>query len=129
MHERLRELRLALGLTQKAFGEKIGLQNSSIATYESGRNKPSGAAIKQICDRFRVNERWLRTGEGEMFVPCSPDEELSEALEKILLAEPSDFKKRFFAALLRMDDAGWKALEALVEALKNDPGDSRPVEQ
>ena len=86
MHERLRELRLALGLTQKAFGEKIGLQNSSIATYESGRNKPSGAAIKQICDRFRVNERWLRTGEGEMFVPCSPDEELSEALEKILLA-------------------------------------------
>ena len=69
MHERLRELRLALGLTQKAFGEKIGLQNSSIATYESGRNKPSGAAIKQICDRFRVNERWLRTGEGEMFVP------------------------------------------------------------
>ena len=91
MHERLRELRLALGLTQKAFGEKIGLQNSSIATYESGRNKPSGAAIKQICDRFRVNERWLRTGEGEMFVPCSPDEELSEALEKILLAEPSDF--------------------------------------
>ena len=105
------------------------MQNSSIATYESGRNKPSGAAIKQICDRFRVNERWLRTGEGEMFVPCSPDEELSEALEKILLAEPSDFKKRFFTALLRMDDAGWKALEALVEALKNDPGDSRPVEK
>ena len=124
MHERLRELRLALGLTQKAFGEKIGLQNSSIATYESGRNKPSGAAIKQICDRFRVNERWLRT-----FVPCSPDEELSEALEKILLAEPSDFKKRVFIALLRMDDAGWRALEALVEALKNDPGDSRPVEK
>ena len=83
MHERLRELRLALGLTQKAFGEKIGLQNSSIATYESGRNKPSGAAIKQICDRFRVNERWLRTGEGEMFVPCSPDEELSEALQNL----------------------------------------------
>lgn len=64
-----------------------------------------------------------------MFVPCSPDEELSEALEKILLAEPSDFKKRFFTALLRMDDAGWKALEALVEALKNDPGDSSPVEK
>ena len=35
----------------------------------------------------------------------------------------------FFAALLRMDDAGWKALEALVEALKNDPGDSSPVEK
>lgn len=37
MAERIKERRLALGLTQDELGEKLGLQKSAIAKYENGR--------------------------------------------------------------------------------------------
>ena len=73
MHERIRKLRRTLDLTQKQFGERIGVKGNTIATYELGRSKPIDAVISLICREFKVNERWLRTGEGEMFAPDAVD--------------------------------------------------------
>ena len=77
--ERIKELRKALGLTQTAFGERIGLKQNSVALIEAGR-ATSDQTIFAICREFRVNEDWLRTGAGEMFVPtpASIVDELSE---------------------------------------------------
>lgn len=68
MNERLKELRKSLHLTQKAFAEKIGAKQNTIATYEMGRNNPSDPVIHSICIAFGVNEDWLRNGTGDMFV-------------------------------------------------------------
>lgn len=68
MNERLKELRKALHLTQKAFAEKIGAKQNTVATYEMGRNNPSDPVIHSICIAFGVNENWLRNGVGDMFV-------------------------------------------------------------
>lgn len=68
MKNRIKQLRKELGLTQEAFGNKIGIKRNSIANYEIGRNNPIDAVIFSICRTFSVNETWLRTGEGEMFV-------------------------------------------------------------
>lgn len=73
MNERIRKLRKHLDLTQEAFGEKIGVKRNTIATYEMGRSEPSNAAVSLICKTFGVNEKWLRYGEGEMFVPKTTD--------------------------------------------------------
>ena len=67
MHERIKKLRKTLDLTQKEFGERIGVKPNTIATYEIGRNVPIDAVISLICREFGVSEEWLRTGEGEMF--------------------------------------------------------------
>ena len=77
--ERIKELRKALGLTQTAFGERIGLKQNSVALIEAGR-ATSDQTIFAICREFRVNEDWLRTGAGEMFVPtpASIVDELAE---------------------------------------------------
>lgn len=37
MGDRIKELRIAAGLTQEELGEKLGLQKSAIAKYENGR--------------------------------------------------------------------------------------------
>ena len=74
MKERLKELRRALDLTQAEFANHLGLRQSTIATYEIGRNEPTQAVITSICREFDVNEEWLRTGEGEMFLPDLNDE-------------------------------------------------------
>lgn len=68
MNGRLKELRKALHLTQKAFAERIGAKQNTIATYEMGRNNPSDPVIHSICIAFGVNEDWLRNGAGDMFV-------------------------------------------------------------
>lgn len=65
--ERIREVRKELHLTQAAFADRLGMKRNSIAQVESGRNT-SDQTINAICREFRVNEVWLRTGEGEMFV-------------------------------------------------------------
>ena len=69
MNERIRKLRRTLDLTQKEFGDRIGVKGNTIATYEGGRNEPIDSVISLICREFNVNETWLRTGEGEMFAP------------------------------------------------------------
>lgn len=68
MNERIKELRKRLDMTQQAFAEKIGIKRNTVAQYEIGRNEPIEAIISSICREFNVNEEWLRTGTGEMFV-------------------------------------------------------------
>lgn len=73
MHERIRLLRRTLDLTQQEFGRRIGMKQNTIALIEGGRNT-SDQTIYAICREFKVNEHWLRTGEGEMFVPAPTSE-------------------------------------------------------
>ena len=75
MDERLKELRKELRLTQQAFADRLGVKRNTVATYETGKSNPSDAAVLLICREFHVNEEWLRTGNGEMFVEDTPDVE------------------------------------------------------
>lgn len=67
MNERIKELRIALRLTQEDFGKVIGVQRAAVNKWEKGINGVADSMILSICREFGVNEQWLRTGEGEMF--------------------------------------------------------------
>lgn len=68
INSRLKFLRKEkLGLSQKEFGEKIGLKNGAISWLEKPGNTVVDQNIRLICEKFRVNEAWLRTGEGDIF--------------------------------------------------------------
>ena len=85
MNERIKKLRKTLDLTQQEFGERIGMKRNSIALIEGGRNT-SEQTIFAICREFNVNETWLRTGEGDMFV-AMPEEDLYSRAAASLLKE------------------------------------------
>ncbi len=59
---RVKELRLTLGLTQEEFGEKIGLKKSGISNIENGTRNLSIRNIKLISKTFNVAETWLISG-------------------------------------------------------------------
>ena len=84
MKDRIRALRKALDMTQKEFAEKIGLKRNSVASYEIGKNYPMDTVIKSICREFNVNEDWLRTGEGEMFIQLPEEDEVAAYVSDIL---------------------------------------------
>ena len=68
INQRLQKLRKALGLSQREFGERIGLKHGAISWLEKSGRTVSDRNIQLICDTFSVNEHWFRTGDGEMFV-------------------------------------------------------------
>lgn len=53
--QRLKELRLEKGLTQKELADAIKTNNSSICDWECGRTEPSIEMILSICRLFEVS--------------------------------------------------------------------------
>jgi transcriptional regulator with XRE-family HTH domain len=66
MKYRLKHLRKALGLTQREFGEEVGMSDVAISYMESGRTAISKQNIHLICLTFGVREEWLTNGSGDM---------------------------------------------------------------
>lgn len=68
MNERVKQLRKELNLSGEKFGARLGVKRSAISDIERGRNNITEQMILSICREFGVNEQWLRTGEGNMFL-------------------------------------------------------------
>lgn len=102
MHERLKKLRKALDLTQQKFADKIGMKQNTIAQYEMGRTIPSDAIIFSICREFNVNEEWLRTGSGEMFLQSNRNADIAKLTKELLNEESDSFKNRFVSMLANL---------------------------
>ncbi len=118
MNERLKKLRRELGLTQQEFADKIGVKRNSLANYETGRNTPIDAIIVSICREFNVNEDWLRTGKGDMFIKLSYSDEIAQFVGDLLSEEDDSFKKRLISGLAALDDNGWRVLENFLNSIQ-----------
>ena len=85
MEERFKNLRKELHLTQKEFGEKLGITNTAVSKLERKERAASDRVVRDICREFNVNETWLRFGTGEMFKKETPSPSLIRAeIENIL---------------------------------------------
>lgn len=81
MINRVKELRKLKKLTQKEFGERIGVSGDNISSIEKGKVKLTDRNISLICEKFNVNEEWLREGKGEIF--CQDEKSIvKELVEK-----------------------------------------------
>ena len=116
MNDRIKALRKSLDLTQQEFGDRLGVKRNTIATYETGKSSPSDAAVSLICREFNVNESWLRTGEGSMFIPQSENQRLTDFVNA-LIKEDDSFKKRLIAGLCNLGEADWDELENLIKKM------------
>ena len=119
--ERIKKVRKSLDLTQQKFADQIGTTQNNIASYEIGRREPSAAAVNNICKTFNISETWLRTGEGEMFVERTRDDELAAFMDELLAEESADFRRRLVTALSRLKPEQREALEAVALELIKDP--------
>lgn len=104
------------GLTRTAFAERINLSQPYVSQICAGTKAPSDRTIADIAREFNVNETWLRTGEGEMFVPVSRDEQIASFMGE-LLHEESSFKYRFISMLSRLGENEWAVLEQKAKEL------------
>lgn len=94
MSNRIKAVRDALKLSQREFGEKLGVSRDVISNIEYERVQPKELLLRHICELYQVNEHWLETGEGNMF-DSDPSEtkKLDEAIRifKSLRPEFQDY--------------------------------------
>lgn len=85
MQNRIKWLRdKELEMSQTDFGRKINLNQSTIGNYENGRREIPDRVIADICREFNVSEKWLRTGEGQIYREMTERELKIMKLEKAL---------------------------------------------
>lgn len=111
--ERVRAIRKSdkVHMTLDEFGDKLGVRKTAISRIENGVNALTDSMKLSICREFGVNQEWLETGKGEMFVP-DPHDEISEIVRKYHLASGMEAVFRQMAQL--PDDAQ----EALLNFIK-----------
>lgn len=116
-NSRIKEVRKAKGLSQAAFGAPFGANRDMINNVENGRAAVSDIMIASICRTYGVNERWLRTGEGEMFVQISRDEEVMAFVADTMQDDEDNFRRRFLLALSRLPEERWADIEAFARQI------------
>ena len=120
MGERIKELRTVLGLTQQQLADSLGIKRNTIAKYETGRGDPIDAVVSLICKTYNVNEKWLRTGEGPMFLDYSRDQQIMDFVADAMRGESDNFKRRLISVLARLDENEWAILEKRLREIIGD---------
>ncbi len=115
MSQQLKDLRKELKLTQSEFGEKIGVTGAAISDIEKGRRKLIDRNISLICEKFHVNEEWLRYGTGDKYrFDDLPTDELAVALATIE-KEQYEKIKSLLITYSKLDNNGKKVINDFLE--------------
>lgn len=70
INERVKILRKdLLHITQIEFGKRTAISQGHLTAIENGKREVTDKTVKVICSEFKVNEEWLRTGNGNEFRP------------------------------------------------------------
>lgn len=102
MNERFIELRKACKKNQSEFAKILGLSRSGVTAIETGLRNVTEKHLIMLSnwDEYNVNIDWLRTGQGEMFLPTETD-----TLEKLRQEyRLTDQQFRFVSNFLRLPE-------------------------
>jgi transcriptional regulator with XRE-family HTH domain len=105
MHERIKELRQILRLSQVEFAKKLHITQPAFSILEAGKTKVLQRNIESICNTFGVSERWLKTGSGAMFTKDTNNVSLED--------------KAFFAEYLSLPDEDRDFMQMALKTLVN----------
>lgn len=125
MNERIKAVRLALGISQEEFGKRLGVTRGAITNIELNKVEPKPLFVDLICREFNVNEDWLKNGAEPMFLQRSRNEELSAFFGDLLNGEP-DFKHRLISVMSRLSVDQWQMLADMANMLVEEMQKEKP---
>ena len=66
LNERLKNLRLAKGLTLQQVGDVFGISRASVSSWESGTNQPDPRKLEKLAELFETSVEFLVTGQSHV---------------------------------------------------------------
>lgn len=106
--------------TQDNFADFLGISKSNLSSYEAGRRTPSDAVIQLICQKCNVNEKWLRTGNGDIFKSRTKEQEIGAFFNETMELDDEKFQKKFVSALRKLSVKDWENLAEIAKKLLDD---------
>jgi len=128
LNERIKQLRLELGLSQEEFGNRLGVGRGAITNIELNKVEPKPLFVSLICKTYGVRESWLRDGTGPMYTTMDEADELARIFEEIG-ASDDELVKAAIRVYWRLDEKEKAAIRKLTSDLvaeldkKKSPGE------
>ena len=119
-NERIKEIRKTLKMTMERFGERLGVTKTAISNIEKSKRNVTEQMRKAICREFNINGDWLRTGNGEMFVQLSQEDETAPIVQDMLGSNTGSFYNiilEIAKSYKKLSPTSQKALDELADNL------------
>ncbi|MGV9079662.1 helix-turn-helix transcriptional regulator [Lactococcus cremoris] len=91
MENRIAELRKEKGLTLKQLGEILGVRDSTLSQYETGKRNPQLGFLQELSDFFGVSLEYLTKNSNERDYDVNDDEKALFVIQKLDSNEISYF--------------------------------------
>lgn len=99
LNNRIKQARLELGISQRAFADSIGISAPALSKIESNDNNPSEQTMRMICNQYSINRDWLETGEG----PMLQEPDAYDAVMRVMMGD-NEQKKELIRIIAEMPD-------------------------
>lgn len=109
INERIKKVVDDSGLTKTEFAKRINISQPTVSMFCSGKANPSDRTVADICREFRINETWLRTGEGKMRIDSTQRDQLELFFNDVLTSAP-DARSDCLAAMAKLPPEFWGML-------------------
>ncbi|GEM_PF-2064328 len=83
MENRIAELRKEKGWTLKELGKKLGIRDSTLSQYETGKRNPQLGLLQEISNLFGVSLEYLTMGTDKRDYPIKNDDDAIKLVELI----------------------------------------------
>lgn len=89
--ERIKQLRLAAGLTQTELAEKVGLTYIQVGRYETEKSHPSSEVLQKLASTFETTSDFLMKGSQDEIVSAQlMDKDLLKQFRAVELLSSED---------------------------------------
>lgn len=120
MKERINKIIQELQIKKSDFAEKLNISQAFVSQMCAGVREPSDRTISDICRVFKVNRRYLESGEEPMFMP-ELDED-TDYINELLAATDSPFIdtiKSIMRVYMELPPEDQKKFDAFVANVKD----------
>lgn len=114
---RIKDVIETKSISKTDFANTLNISQAYVSKIINKGSVPSARLIEDICEKFHVNEDWLRNGNGEMFYKLSKKDAVILWANTVLDNESVEFRDRFIDALFKLDAKDWELLANMAETL------------
>lgn len=118
--ERIKVVRVSEGLSLEKFGEHIGIKKAALSKIENSQVNVTDRVIKDVCDKFYIDEIWLRTGDGKMHLDVTRREAVADFLAKILSGGGTPEQIAFISVIAKTSPEQWKLFRSKLAELNSE---------
>jgi transcriptional regulator with XRE-family HTH domain len=122
LNERILLILKDAGKKRVDLARALNISEASVSTMCSGKTNPSAQNIALICQKFGINEEWLKTGKGEMKAPLTKQAEIAEITAQLFRKEETapetyNFLVELNKYLLQLDETQMQAVLDMIRKL------------